>query len=83
MPRSEAEEWQRRLDSLSDDARLTDRKILLGLEVDSTTLDGGLPKNVTRASAAWFISVPPTGSARTYYDRITEMRDQFEGLRRR
>jgi hypothetical protein len=34
MPRSEAEEWQRRLASLSREARLADRRILLGLEPD-------------------------------------------------
>jgi hypothetical protein len=37
MPRSEAEEWQRRLASLSDDARLADRRLLLGLEPDDHT----------------------------------------------
>ena len=35
MPRSKAEEWQDRLGSLSDEARLADRNILLGLEPNS------------------------------------------------
>jgi hypothetical protein len=34
MPRAEAEEWQRRSFSLSDNARLADRRLLLGLEPD-------------------------------------------------
>jgi hypothetical protein len=38
MPRSEAEEWQRRLASLSDEARLADRRVLLGLEPDADEL---------------------------------------------
>ena len=37
MPKCEAEEWQRRLDSLSDRTRLTDRRLLLGLEPDDRT----------------------------------------------
>jgi hypothetical protein len=37
MPKCEAEQWQRRLDSLSDRTRLTDRRLLLGLEPDDPT----------------------------------------------
>jgi hypothetical protein len=35
MPRAEAEEWQRRLESMSDEARLADRQLLLGSEHDN------------------------------------------------
>jgi hypothetical protein len=38
MSRSEAEAWQLRLASLSEDARLADRQLLLGLEPDDDDL---------------------------------------------